>query len=274
LILRLFGHDYLSNSVSYALTNRGATSLGTLINIERILANIQFTWSIYSAYLGALPTLFGLIALVILCIQRQFYLPLCFIGPLAVTLINQVQESRFLIVSVAIMLVTGAVVLAQWMNRQKRPIQALVVGLMLVWGAVQWLPFAVTAPQNPVLLPLPETDLKQYVYSDASGFGLSDVRAELMPHTPAKVIGLLSNCQALRYLALYEFEVECPNLNPSGENIPELLDLIEQNRAAGTYVVLENLAYVPSSLSGKIIAVIPRPGAGPTLSIYDLSPES
>jgi hypothetical protein len=274
LALRLFGHDFLSNSVSYALTNRGGTSLGTLFNLERILTNMQFTWTIYSTYLGALPTLFGLFSLVILAIKREFYLPLCFIGPLAVTLINQIQESRFLIVSVSILLLAGALLLARIMQTQKRPIRVLVVSLVIIWGAIQWLPFAVKAAQNPVSLPLPETDFKQYIRSDASGFGLPEVRTALQALAPAKVIGLLSNCQGLRYLALHDFDVECPNLNPSGENIPELLDLLDQNRAPKIFLVLEDLPYVPASVPGKLVTVVSRPGDGPTLTIYDLSPEA
>jgi hypothetical protein len=272
--LRMLGHDFLSNSMSYALTNRGNTALVTLFNLDRILSNIQFTWTIYSTYLGALPTLVGLMALIFLAYKRQFYLPLCFIGPLAVTFINQIQESRFLIVSVAILLLASAVVLAQLMQTQKRPLQIVILSLVMVWGAVQWLPFAVTAAQNPASLPLPETDFKQYVRSDASGFGFHEVQTVLADHAPIKVIGLLSNCQALRYLALHDFDVECPTLNPSGENIGELEDLLNQNRSPHIFLVLEALPYVPSNVPGHIVAVIQRPGDGPTLSIYDLTPTS
>jgi hypothetical protein len=142
----------------------------------------------------------------------------------------------------------------------------------MAWGLFQWLPFVRTAALDPVFLPLPEADFKQYVQSDASGFGIEELPEILSQYKPTHVIGLLANCQALRYLAISDFSVECPNLNPSGENIDELTNLLNQNRENRSYVVLEDLIYVPATAPGKLITTIQRPGNGPSLSIYDLSP--
>jgi hypothetical protein len=274
VVLRFFGEDFFSNSFSYALTNRGATSLSTLLDPSRILTNIQFTLDIFAGYFGVFVTILAFIAVIILVLRRQFFLPLCLLAPLTITWTNRIQESRFLYIAGALLLLCLAVVLAQLIASQRRSIKLAVLGLIAIWGLLQWLPFARTAALDPAGLPLPVEDFKQYIWADASGFGLQEIRELLRPHRPVRVIGLLSNCQALRYLALADFPVECPNLNPSGENMDELSQLMNQGRATGVFVVLENLGYVPTTAPGTLLTTIQRPGDGAALSVYDLSPTS
>ncbi len=272
--LRLFKQDVFSNSVSYALTNRGGAAASTLLDVGRILNNIRFSLDLLIVYLGASVVMLSLLSMLILVIRRRWYVPLCAIAPLAIIWINQIQESRFLFVGVALLLFSMALVLADLLRNQKRSIQIIGLGFLLSWGILQWLPFVRTVGSDPVHLALPATDFSQYVRSDASGFGLTNIRDVLRERQPILVIGLLANCQGLRFLALNDFPMLCPNLNPSGEDIDEMTAMIDEQRAPGVFVVLEKLSFVPSSINGEQIAVIERPDGGPTLSIYDLTPDS
>jgi len=272
--MRLFKQDVFSNSVSYALTRHGRAAATSLFDVGRILRNVQFSLDILTGYLGATVVILSLAAMLILVLQRRFYVVLCALAPLAIIWINQIQESRFLFVPAALLLFCGASVLGDMLRRQARAIQTLGMGLALAWGLLGWLPFIITAARDPVQLPLPNADFDQYVRSDASGFGLAEVRQIVRSRQPTLVIGLLSNCQALRYLSLSDFPVECPTLRPSGANIDALTALMETRRAPGVYVVLEQLPFVPVGAPGSKIAEVERPGGGPTLSIYELSPDA
>lgn len=270
---RLLGHDFFSNSVSYALTNRGGTPLTTLLDVHRIAANAGFTLEILAGYLGAVPMLLALVAVLILALRRRLYLPLCLIGPLAVVWANQIQESRYLFVPSVLLLLCAALVLARIIRVSGGPlVRAAILLLVAAWGLVWWLPFVGAGATDPALLPLPEADIRQYLASDASGYMLEDVLLALRLREPERVIGLLANCQGLRYLALGDFPVECPVLSPDGSRIDELAKLMEQNRAAGVYVVLESLPYVPATSPGRLITTVWRLNNSASLSIYDLSP--
>jgi hypothetical protein len=272
--LRLFNQDVFSNSVSYALTNRGGAAASTLLDVGRIFNNIRFTLDILMVYLSAPVVVVSLLSMLILLIRRRWYIPLCALAPLVVIWINQIQESRFLFAAAALLLLSLALVAGDFLRSQERFVQVVGLGLVLSWGVLQWLPFVSIAGNNPVDLPLPAADFAQYVRSDASGFGLPDVRAILKERQPTLVIGLLANCQGLRFLALNDFPMLCPNLNPNGEDIDELAALLDANHATGVYAVLEDLPFVPANTNGEVIAAIERPGGGPTLSVYDLAPDA
>lgn len=271
--LMAFGHDYFSNSVSYALTNRGATSLQTLLNPGRIANNVSFTINLLGGYFGA--ALVGLVAAVlVLLFKRRFYLPLCLLAPLLIIWINQIQESRFLVTGVSILLVCGGVATALILQNRPRSFQFAVLAVIAIWGILVWMPFTRAAIDDQPDLPLPQVDLLQYVYSDASGFGFREVKEVLQSQDTQQTIGLLANCQGLRMLSIGQLTITCPTLKPNQEMIAELEELIEKSRAPGVYAVVEQLPYVPQEVEGNPIAVIERPGGGPTLTIYDLSPSS
>jgi hypothetical protein len=126
---------------------------------------------------------------------------------------------------------------------------------------------------RPADLALADVDKREYIFSDGSGFGLSEIRAALRDRVDVReVIGVLSNCGNLQYLLYREFNVICPPLSPSGSTIEAVSKQIENNRREGAYVVLEQLPYAPQSVQGKLVRVIERPGNGPKLSIFDLTP--
>ncbi|MBL8119941.1 MAG: hypothetical protein JNJ78_20590 [Anaerolineae bacterium] len=270
--LRLFGHDFFTNSVSLALTQRGNSPLEVLFDPARILANISVSLGILAAYTGPLALALLLLSLLLLAARRQFYLLLCLIGPTATLWFSQVQESRFFVVPLALLFITAAISLAQIARRP--PIRAAVVVLMLLWGAVQWLPFTRLAATQPLQLPLPPEDIYQYLESDASATGYAQAQSFLAAYPVREVVALLANCQAYRYMLLGQYPVLCPRINPNGSSIPDLVTLLEDKRQPGVYAILQAIPYVPQTAPGKLLTIIDRPGDGPDLAIYDLAPDS
>ncbi len=162
---------------------------------------------------------------------------------------------------------------------QRRPLWAvyehiaMVVGLgSLALMCLAWLPFASTAAREPDRLPLHPATYGEYIRGDGSGFGLAETRRALLAHGATRVIGILANCQGLRYLSLGDFPVECPRVNPNGEDIPALEALIESSREPGVFVVLEDLPYAPDHTAGVISATIRHRSGRPLLTIYSLDP--
>lgn len=269
--LRVLGYDFLSNSFSYAATNRAqatAETIADIFSLTRISQNAADTLTALTGYTGIVVMLLCALAVIVLLIQRRYYLPLCLIGPAAAMWISRPQEIRYWIVFMALLLLCGAVVLAE----KGRRLRWFGLGLILLWGIGQWLPFTLTAARSPVLLPLPETDYKQYVISDASGFGLSEVNDHLAAQKVELVIGALANCQGLRYISADKEKIICPRLNPNGSDIPVIAALMNENRFLGAFVVLEDSPYTPKTAPGTLLKVIQRPGELASLSIYSLTP--
>jgi hypothetical protein len=271
-VLRLRGIDYVTNSISLAATRRGSLETSGLMSIPRIVGNVAFSIEDLAAYTGAFAFILLLIALAILMLRRQVYLPLVLIAPVAVIWFNQEQHLRYYPAPMALLLLCGAVVLA-WLIRRMGSMGAIVaLAAIVVWAVVQWLPFAIAAAQNPAALPLPPVDRQQYVESDAGGFGFAEVYAALADKDAAEVIGMISNCEGLRYAAPRDLRevITCPQIRPDGQDREALAALMQSNRRAGVYVILEDSAYVPESAPGTLIASIEADR--PRLSIYDLAP--
>jgi hypothetical protein len=270
--LRLVGHDLLTNSFSLAASNRQALDMGALLSIPRIAQNVLMTVGVFAAYWGIAAFALLMLAVCVLLVRRKDFLPLCLLAPALAMWTSLPQETRYWIPAGAILLLCGAVVLAEAAARWGRWLQlACLVGIV-AWGGLQWLPFAVTAGQDPANLPLPAVDYAQYVASDAAGFGLLEVRDYLRGLEVRQVIGVLSNCDGLRYLAQKDFTVTCPRVNPNGQDIPALTRLMAQSRAKGVYVVLEDSPYTPKTAPGSLLITLHRPGGKASLSIYDLAP--
>lgn len=231
----------------------------------RIINNASNTAAALSVYTGAIVFILFTLAVVILIFRRRFFLPLCLFAPILVLWVSERQSIRFYIAPMTILLICGAVVFANEILKHYRRYALL---LVFAWGAVQWLPFF-TSSSAPNLAP---ADYTEYLVSDASGSGLTEIIAYLRDRQPRQVIGLLPNCQSLRYMALNVFPVTCVRVNPNGSDVEALAALMEENRAVGTYVVLEDSAYVPAKAPGQLLITITRPQNGPSLAIYDLAP--
>jgi hypothetical protein len=274
--LRLRGYDYLSNSFSLAAANRQQLTgeqVGTMFSFARIADNAANTFSALSVYLGPLVLILGMVAIMWLVVRGRYYLFLCLAGPVVAMWISRPQEIRYWGVFVALLLLCGAVVIATIIRSKPRWLQMAALGTILAWGVFQWVPFTLIAAKDPARLPLPDTDYRQYVSSDASGFGLSDIREYLSRYDVKQVIGLLANCQGLRYTAQDTLPVICPPLNPNGQDIERLTRYLEENRFEDLFVVLEDSPYIPDTAPGKLLAVVRRPGDKASLSIFALAPQ-
>ncbi len=108
--------------------------------------------------------------------------------------------------------------------------------------------------------------------SDVGGFGLSDVIDRLRSQGAQEIIGMLSDCVGLRFMAAGKLSVSCPRVNPNGEDVGPLAKLMDASRRAGVYVVLEDNPFVPATAPGQLVATVKRPGNGPALRIFDLNP--
>ncbi len=269
--LHIFGYDFVTNSVSYALTNRENASITAMVDSNRIITSVQTTINLLSGYLGVVTVLLLVVAQAVLIIRRQFYVVLCLFGPMIAIWASLIQESRFLVVPVALLLLGGAIVLAGFIRNRGRVVQVVALAIIAVWAVVQWLPFAAAGVNQPNKLPLPAVDVAQYINSDAAGTGYPEARAFLAAYDVREVIGLVSNCQAFRYLTMSNYKVDCPTLNPNGSSIPGLVELMNQKRGADVFVLLQQIPYVPDAVPGKLLTVIERPGGGPSISIYQLS---
>lgn len=264
LALRFFDYDLF---FLIGFHNRDAAS-GLA---ARLLQNAIAVFQTLMVYAG-LPLMLALIAAVaLLMLRRRWFLPLCLFGPLLVLLASERQTARFYLVPAAILLLCGAAGLASLPGCRRRTAFRFAVLAALLWGLFQWLPFAWTAARDPENLGLAPSDYAEYISGDASGFGLDEVGAFLEARQPRLVLGLLSNCQSLRYRALSVFPVECPRINPNGSDIEALAALMLEKRGAGVYVVLEDSPYVPRSAPGKLLVTIARPGGGPALAIHNLA---
>jgi hypothetical protein len=266
--LRLFGYNL------FALVGQVNQGFGTSFAIP-VAVNIENSVVLAGHYLGAAAFGLALLDMIILLGTRHLYLQLCLIGPLIGLWLNGTQYSRFYLASVLILVLGAAMALAEIARRGRGWIPIAAVGAALAYGLVHWLPFAWTMATQPVDLALAKVDRREYIISDGSGFGLSEIRAALRNQgtgSVQEVIGVLSNCGNLQYLLYGEFHVTCPLLSPSGSTVDAVSQQIESSRHAGVYVVLEQLPYAPQDVLGRLVTVIERPGNGPHLSIIELTP--
>ncbi len=267
--MRLHGYDVITNSLTLAV-GRGSVDTAVVLSPQRILNNIAAAFSIFSTYFGALPLIvLLLVGTLALILRGKWYLALCLFGPVLVIWLNTAQETRYYVTAVTLMLLAAAIALAL-LTRRGLWLRWGVLALTAVWGLIYWLPMTAAGLNTPSALPLPPVDYAEYVTSDASGFGFTQVNDVLRNLQPRDVIGALSNCEGLRYSLPRSFSVTCPPIRPSGQDRVTLTALFQANRRQGVYVVLEDSPYVPTSAPGTLIATIDV--GRPRLSIYDLKP--
>lgn len=224
------------------------------------------------------PAGVGLVALALLflLVQRRFFLLACLIAPAAAFLLSDMQGSRYYAAPMGVLLLCLAVAFAELSNAYRKPLKpligALLAFILLGWGWVGFRPFLAQMNDAPTSLALPAHDYREYLASDASGVGLETVRDLLRQHDAERVIGIMANCQGLRYESFGLFPVECPTINPSGETIPELEALMNASRAEDVYVVLEAIDYLPDSAPGRVVGTVNAATNRPRLTLYSLAP--
>lgn len=275
-VLLLRGHSTLLNHIRYALTGSvGDTATGsTLLTLPaRILENAALSLQLQSHYTGPVIAILLVVAVGYFTITRRFFLPLILFLPLVAIWAQESQNSRYFVTPITILMLIGAIALASLLAvlpRRGQPIALVIIALGLL---VHWGPFYWASTHDPLAIPLADRDAAEHVRSDASGFGLAEARWALLAHGATRVIGIMANCQGLRYLSLDDFPVECPRVNPNGEDIPALQALMESSRAPGVFVVLEDLPYAPDHTPGVISATIRHASGRPRLTIYALDPD-
>ena len=220
-------------------------------------------------YAGPLMGVLLLGGLLVLLVRRQFYLPLLLIAPLLVQSLSGRQDSRHIVVSISLLLLIGAVAVEYVGVRAAPILRRLVLGLILLWVAMVWLPFMGALSNEPLNLALTSNDRDEYITAEGGGFGLAETLDALEGEGAERVIGILANCLSLRFMAR-DLAVDCPRLSPTGEDIPVLEALLEANRLPGDYAVLESLPYAPQSSPGRLIAEIEGAPGRPLLRIYAL----
>jgi hypothetical protein len=242
--------------------------------LARIPENIAVLIELITFYFGVVGLPIALLSVAYLVWRRQFYLPLVAFIPMLILWISPRQNTRHLIVPTTLLLLCAALAIGSIIRYRPQRDKILVIAAILIWGFLSFFPFMATQLNNPAELSLLPADAHEYIYSEGSGFGLTEVRSTLKNQPVKVVIGMLSNCIGLKWISTEDFPVTCPNINPTGEDIGVLEVLMDENRTAGTYLVLEQSAYLPTTAPGELVATITRPGDGPSLSIYDLSPET
>lgn len=200
-------------------------------------------------------------------------MPLVTLVPLAGLLISQRQSARYWFAPETLLVL---VVVAAF-GQLPRPIQHKVtwplVALLALWVIGVFVPFALPFYTDVNAVQLPEGDQMEYVISDASGYGIQAI-FEAIPAEAESVIGILANCQALRYLAAETVPVTCPRLGTMGQDIEAIAALLaEAQQARGVYVVYEDTPYAPdrADLEADLLLTVARPEGRINLYLYALS---
>lgn len=240
--------------------------------LARIPSNIGVILSLIVSYWGWFGLLLGVASLAYALMRRRWFLVVSFFLPLMVLWTSERQASRHLMFPLTLLLLSIALTIASLLQKPNMVIRVAILSGVAIWLLPIWIPFAGAYLANPAALSLSAADQHEYMSSEASGFGLAEVKDYLKQQPVTQVIGLFSTCTGLKWMTLEDFPVNCPRINPNGEDIDTLNRLMSDNRKAGVYVVFEELPYLPSNPPGKLIKVIQRPGDGLALSIYDLAP--
>lgn len=244
---------------------------------NRLIQNVLYNLSVFVETSAAYWTLPFLIVVAVaggyLCWRRRFFMPLVTLVPLAGLLISQRQSARYWFAPETLLVL---VVVAAF-GQLPRPIQHKVtwplVALLALWVIGVFVPFALPFYTDVNAVQLPEGDQMEYVISDASGYGIQAI-FEAIPADAESVIGILANCQALRYLAAETVPVTCPRLGTMGQDIEVIAALLaEAQQARGVYVVYEDTPYAPdrADLEADLLLTVARPEGRINLYLYALS---
>lgn len=261
--VRLFGY----NALGLLNTHNSAAPTAA-----RIAENIGQSLQLLIGYWGLPALLLIGVGAVWLVIRRAWFVPLCFVGPMALYWLNQSQFSRFFVAAFALLLVGGLVGLVGVAGRFGRAGRVALIGGIGLWGVAQFAPLALSAYTDPAQMPLSPADRAEYISSEGSGFGLSAAVGAIQAAGGGRVLGVIANCLGLRMVAPDSVQVECPRVNPNGEDTPALeAQMADWAANGGGYAVLEGLPYAPQSAPGVLIGEFPRPDGVRALRVYRLS---
>jgi len=238
--------------------------------LERISGNAGETLIWFTGYMHPVMVIILFIGVIVAIFRRRWYLLLVLIAPIFPMLLTEPQETRYWLIPIGLIGLLTAVGISEFLQKYDWKIQSIPVIGLVFWGMLLWLPQAWSTANNPVSINLPHTDMRQYVYSDATGFGFEQIPDFIPDDNRPQIIGLLANCQGLRFTYWTEYEVLCRAVNPNGQDIPALIQWVEDSRGTVDYVILEVNGYMPDSIDGDIIGTIERPANLANLTIYTI----
>ena len=259
------GYDMLTMFQIHAVNDQ-------VLSVSRFLQNIMNTFESLNYYLTLPLTVILILSIMYMIKLKKQYLYLNFMLPMTILWLGSAQQSRFWQFPVTIGLLCMALMLVNLMTLQKRIFSIIILGSLIFWIAFGSFPFLSTARKYPAELSIPQHDSYQYLRGESSGLTFEEIKSTLNSREPQLVLGIINNCLSLRYLSLSDFPVHCPRVNYTGEDIPQHIALMEENRSRGVYAVLDSTPFTPSEAPGMLITVIPSPDETILYSIYDLSP--
>ncbi|MDX2162595.1 MAG: hypothetical protein SF162_14825 [bacterium] len=276
LVARARGIGFFDGLIGRGIGDSSGFAVRSLI--DTMTTNAWAFWETLAVYFGGIVLIALGVACAGLLFRRQGFLLLCLFAPLLAILASQVQQPRYWVVVVALMLTAGGIILGD-LSQRLRFGGAVVAGVTSIFGVLVWLPFASAAWTTSLALPLPDADYRQYLLAEGAGTGFDAVLDTLAAQDDlTRVIGALPHCHGLRYMSIRRdlpLTIECPLLRPSGQDRDTVAAWIDEQQAAGVFVVLDEAPYVPASSPGRLIETITVTGRGdtrPTLRIFDLSP--
>lgn len=265
-IFTLRGQDWLSETLRYSPT---AESGGAIL--DRLAPNLQELLDLLTHYLSVPGLGIVLIGIGLAVWQRQWFWLLVTLAPAGALAITATQETRYWIAPMyLLLLLTGIVYVRLLQNTQGY--RVLLLGIF-AWGAMLWLPMVIGVNTNPLGLNLPPEDRHEYLNADGTGFGFAEIADHIPSENRPEILGILSNCQGLRYTYWDTYEVLCRPIRPNGRDIPVMLNWVEESRGVVPYVVLEESIFLPDSIEGEEIVYIERPRSRANLTIYSIQPE-
>lgn len=245
--------------------------------VNRLMASIADTSQWFIVYVHPLMAVYLLISVLTAFWHKRVYLLLVFLAPLLPLLLGEPQETRYWIVPIGLLLTIASIEITHLTQSANRLVKRGVVMMVIIWGLAVGVPHMWLTATNPSEIPLPATDRQQYTNSDATGFGFDELARFLTPNSnqPPVIIGLLANCQGLRYTYMEDYTVLCRTINPNGQTMPDLIQWVADNPDNASYVVLETSAYIPplDEFEGRVIHVIERASGRANLTLLDIQAE-
>jgi 4-amino-4-deoxy-L-arabinose transferase-like glycosyltransferase len=268
--LRLRGYNYFG--LASVFTQQSTTHLS-----DRLWNNARSIWTSDVAYLGLPVVLLAVAGGLYWLWQRPrpalWALAIWGMGAGGTLVFGRLVNSRYALNQVAWVLLPLAVgiglVIKRWPRGQPVIYAAVGIGLAAAYG-----PFLLTAWNDAADLPLTTSDQGEYIKYDSSGYGVTEIGAQLRQmDEPLPTLGLVANCQTLR-VAAYPVSVTCPVISWDGANQRQLMKQAEDWAARGpVYVVGEDLSYL--DLTGlpqpfTVVTIVERPGSRWPVRLYRL----
>ena len=264
------GHDILT---TFHIHGTGEQ----LLDIHRFLKNVANTLVVLTNYMSLPYLALLLLSIAMMSIhphQSHLYLISQITLPMVGIWLAASQQSRFWLFPMTIALLGFSVWLTKTLLLSKRHwLRLASLSIFSLWLVTWSLPFLQTSRHAPEKLLLDTVDTHQYIQGDSAGLAFRTLHSVLLELEPDLVLGIISNCQSLRYFTIADYPVLCPRVNSRGDDIAAHRILLDSHRAAGVYAVLDSMTRTPAESPGVLLQIVDSPGGEVQYSIYDLAPQ-